>query len=232
MSRYSVRDGQMWWGEHALGPAHLIYVDGHQDLASILKRALPYEHLVVRKLGVGDYVFKIANSDLVAGIEEKKLEDLVNSTGTRRLQRQLRHLRESVDVPICAVRLPYSFTLNEDMLVLPLIELLKWQAVGGMATILPAGMTALMSMLEVIQANLQPGRGIWSVLAGTDKRQEPPGMSKLVTQLHRLRLGIGPATGAKLEARYANLVEALSAPDEEWLDLGVPRHVLKKRAEL
>ena len=231
---YHVQEGEMRYGPRLLGPSHLIYVDGNQDIA---KAGRATEQFKVVGLPVGDYVFQLmGEGGLIVGIEEKKLPDLVTSFKTRRLQRQLRQLTKAVSIPVLAFRLtcdryymldPY----RHNDTVQPLLSLLKWQAVGGMVAVLPGQYKLLCDMLLAMQSTLKPGRGMWSVLAGEDKPQSAK-VGPLASSLHRLIPGIGPAMGSKLESHYGGLLAALTAPDEEWQALGIPKHILSRRKEV
>ena len=229
---YTVEGKELLFNGKSLGSADDIYVDGRQDVAGYVKES-GKKGFTVAKLAEGDYVFVTVKGHIV-GIEEKKAHDLCNSLRNRRLQRQLRRLESSVNIPILGLRFndkngfsaqfsPDWWQLNNLNLV---IELLKWDLRGN-TILLPAGEEYVLKTLQRIKNILQPGHHLFSIVAGDDiKRvQDDSPFRKLV---RRLIDGVGPTASVKLEKYYCGNVRALLDDGEDgWKEAGL--HVGQRR---
>ena len=173
---YKVEGGELHYKGKSLGSKDEIYVDGRQDVAGYVKKS-NRKGFTVAKLTEGDYVFVTA-SGLTVGVEEKKAHDLCNSLRARRLQRQLRRLEGSVDIPILGLRFtdkgrsksqfsPDWWQLNNLNLI---VELLKWDLRGN-TILIPSGETQVLSTLKRVKNILQPGQHLLSIIAGDDYKR-------------------------------------------------------------
>ena len=223
---YKVEGGELHYNGKSLGSKDEIYVDGRQDVAGYVKKS-NRKGFTVAKLTEGDYVFVTA-SGLTVGVEEKKAHDLCNSLRARRLQRQLRRLEGSVDIPILGLRFtdkgrsksqfsPDWWQLNNLNLI---VELLKWDLRGN-TILIPSGETQVLSTLKRVKNILQPGQHLLSIIAGDDYKrvQDSSPFRKLV---RRLIDGVGPTAAIKLEEHYEGSVKALLDDNEDgWKDAGL-----------
>ena len=223
---YKVEGGELHYNGKSLGSKDEIYVDGRQDVAGYVKKS-NRKGFTVAKLTEGDYVFVTA-SGLTVGVEEKKAHDLCNSLRARRLQRQLRRLEGSVDIPILGLRFtdkgrsksqfsPDWWQLNNLNLI---VELLKWDLRGN-TILIPSGETQVLSTLKRVKNILQPGQHLLSIIAGDDYKrvQDSSPFRKLV---RRLIDGVGPTAAIKLEEHYEGNVKALLDDNEDgWKDAGL-----------
>ena len=223
---YKVEGGELHYKGKSLGSKDEIYVDGRQDVAGYVKKS-NRKGFTVAKLTEGDYVFVTA-SGLTVGVEEKKAHDLCNSLRARRLQRQLRRLEGSVDIPILGLRFtdkgrsksqfsPDWWQLNNLNLI---VELLKWDLRGN-TILIPSGETQVLSTLKRVKNILQPGQHLLSIIAGDDYKrvQDSSPFRKLV---RRLIDGVGPTAAIKLEEHYEGSVKALLDDNEDgWKDAGL-----------
>ena len=223
---YKVEGGELHYKGKSLGSKDEIYVDGRQDVAGYVKKS-NRKGFTVAKLTEGDYVFVTA-SGLTVGVEEKKAHDLCNSLRARRLQRQLRRLEGSVDIPILGLRFtdkgrsksqfsPDWWQLNNLNLI---VELLKWDLRGN-TILIPSGETQVLSTLKRVKNILQPGQHLLSIVAGDDYKrvQDSSPFRKLV---RRLIDGVGPTAAIKLEEHYEGNVKALLDDNEDgWKDAGL-----------
>ena len=223
---YKVEGGELHYKGKSLGSKDDIYVDGRQDVAGYVKKS-NRKGFTVAKLTEGDYVFVTA-SGLTVGVDEKKAQDLCNSLRARRMQRQLRRLEGSVDIPILGLRFtdkgrsksqfsPDWWQLNNLNLI---VELLKWDLRGN-TILIPSGETQVLSTLKRVKNILQPGQHLLSIIAGDDYKrvQDSSPFRKLV---RRLIDGVGPTAAIKLEEHYEGNVKALLDDNEDgWKDAGL-----------
>ena len=218
---YEAKNGELWLGEKKLGTADTIFVDGRQDIAGYIKQSRR-KKISVAQLPEGDYVM-VTPSGLTVGIEEKKPSDLAGSLRTRRLQRQLRRLEKVVDVPLLGLRFMArgGFTpkwWQFGSLSMP-VELLKWSLRGGIV-LLPHGEDNLIKTLRRVRNILQPGRHLFSIVAGSD--QKVTGKTGFNRAVQRMIEGVGPSTASKLEELYDCDIKSLLFDNEEgWAKAGL-----------
>ena len=218
---YEAKNGELWLGEKKLGTADTIFVDGRQDIAGYIKQSRR-KKISVAQLPEGDYVM-VTPSGLTVGIEEKKPSDLAGSLRTRRLQRQLRRLEKVVDVPLLGLRFMArgGFTpkwWQFGSLSMP-IELLKWSLRGGIV-LLPHGEDNLIKTLRRVRNILQPGRHLFSIVAGS--AQKVTGSTGFNRAVQRMIEGVGPSTASKIEEHYKGSIKDLLFDDEEgWVKAGL-----------
>ena len=218
---YEVKKDELWLGERKLGTSDTLYVDSRQDIVGYLKQGRR-EKISIARLPEGDYVM-VTPSGLTVGIEEKKPSDLAGSLRTRRLQRQLRRLEKVVDVPLLGLRFMArgGFTpkwWQFGSLSMP-VELLKWSLRGGIV-LLPSDEDFLIRTLRRVRNILQPGRHLFSIVAGTD--QKVTGSSGFNRAVQRRIEGGGPSTADKVEDYYNKNIRALLFDNEEgWAKAGL-----------
>ena len=218
---YEAKNGELWLGEKKLGTADTIFVDGRQDIAGYIKQSRR-KKISVAQLPEGDYVM-VTPSGLTVGIEEKKPSDLAGSLRTRLLQRQLRRLEKVVDVPLLGLRFMArgGFTpkwWQFGSLSMP-VELLKWSLRGGIV-LLPYGEDNLIKTLRRVRNILQPGRHLFSIVAGSD--QKVTGKTGFNRAVQRMIEGVGPSTASKLEEHYDGDIKSLLFDNEEgWTKAGL-----------
>ena len=218
---YEAKNGELWLGEKKLGTADTIFVDGRQDIAGYIKQR-GRKKISVAQLPEGEYVM-VTPSGLTVGIEEKKPSDLAGSLRTRRLQRQLRRLEKVVDVPLLGLRFMArgGFTpkwWQFGSLSMP-VELLKWSLRGGIV-LLPHGEDNLIKTLRRVRNILQPGRHLFSIVAGSDKKVT--GITGFNRAVQRMIEGVGPSTASKLEEHYDGDIKSLLFDNEEgWAEAGL-----------
>ena len=218
---YEVKNDELWLEGKSLGSTDTIFVDGRQDVAGYIKQSRRKKISVVR-LPEGDYVM-VTPSGLTVGIEEKKPSDLAGSLRTRRLQRQLRRLEKAVDIPLLGLRFmarggfpPKWWQFGS--LSMP-IELLKWSLRGGIV-LLPYGEDNLIKTLRRVRNILQPGRHLFSIVAGSD--QKVTGSTGFNRAVQRMIEGVGPSTASKIEEHYKGSIKDLLFDDEEgWVKAGL-----------
>ena len=218
---YEVKKDELWLGERKLGTSDTLYVDSRQDIVGYLKQGRR-EKISIARLPEGDYVM-VTPSGLTVGIEEKKPSDLAGSLRTRRLQRQLRRLEKAVDVPLLGLRFMArgGFTpkwWQFGSLSMP-VELLKWSLRGGIV-LLPHGEDNLIKTLRRVRNILQPGRHLFSIVAGSD--QKVTGKTGFNRAVQRMIEGVGPSTASKLEEHYDGDIKSLLFDNEEgWTKAGL-----------
>ena len=221
---YEVKKDELWLGERKLGTSDTLYVDSRQDIVGYLKQGRR-EKISIARLPEGDYVM-VTPSGLTVGIEEKKAADLAGSLRSRRLQRQLRRLEKAVDIPLLGLR--FMGWSGEDAfepewwqhgsLNMP-VELLKWSLRGGIV-LLPSDEDFLIRTLRRVRNILQPGRHLFSIVAGTD--QKVTGSSGFNRAVQRMIEGVGPSTADKVEDYYNKNIRALLFDNEEgWTKAGL-----------
>ena len=228
---YVVKRGELYEDERKLGKSEKIYVDGRQDVADYVKRS-NRKGFAVAKLQEGDYAM-VSKTGKTIGIEEKKPPDFCNSLRSRRLQRQLRRLEKSVDIPVLALRFirspkgdiykPDWWQLNNLNVT---VELLKWD-IRGAIIFLPADEDKLLSTLTRVRNILQPGSHLHSIVAGSDVKrvEDTTPFSKLV---RRVVDGVGAKSAKRLEEHYGSDIWALFKDDEDgWKEAGL--HVGQRR---
>jgi hypothetical protein len=218
---YEVRNGILYNGKSELGADDVIYVDGRQDVAESLRKG-NRKKVSIAKLPEGDYVM-VTPAGLTVGIEEKKANDLASSLRSRRLQRQLRRLEKAVDIPLLGLRFngrggfrPVWWQLKT--LSLPM-ELLKWSLRGGIL-LLPHQEDKVLSTLRRARNILQPGRHLFTIVSGSDKKIK--GESRFKRAVQRMIEGVGPSAADKLSAYYEDDIKKLLYDNEEgWHKAGL-----------
>ena len=220
--KFRVEADCLWYGERLLGPSSGLYADT-KELAS-LGESDGVKHLhMPRRV---DIVF-VAGTRVV-GAESKKPSDLISSTMSRRLARQMRTLIEVVDVPTLVLRggLPGQM-FDEVSLHEVLVNLVRLQCLG--VVLLPCATSdkGVLEDLALYRTFLADGsRSALAAIAGTDKDKKKGG----VGLLERIK-GVGPARSAKLRTRFGSTIGVLVATDEELKGEGVPEKLRERIRE-
>ena len=207
MSRVELRGGGLWHGGKRLGPDGALYCypgeEAHLgDTTGVVVCATPARI---------DLLF--VAGEKVVGCEVKTIVDLVSSHRTRRLHRQLRTLRDAVDMSCLIIRgardCPLSFYAAVNLHPHPAEfwgDWVNWQTQG--IYLLPVSWEEYMpDLLQYKKALATTGL---RALSGTDLR--PPRERQPGWLLRRIP-GIGSDKSAKLLARYGSSLEALRAAE-------------------
>lgn len=230
---YYIEDGKLWADGTELGLSTAIYMDNRQRNPRKDKR------FVNKRLPVGDYVFTTPQNHIVI-VEEKRLNDLYTSYNNRRLQRELRHMLSENEEGVNVLGLRAT-TMDEELREIyhkpPTIdvatELIKWQILGGIVGLLPINIVDVYDRLCEWRAVLQPGRSLFSIIAGSDSKADTKPMTRCARALRQILKGVGYQTGQRIADYFRNdLVLALSASDEAWKKAGANKTILQARKEL
>lgn len=198
---YSVRGDELWFDETRLGPTSALYAD-HGEL----KKLGPKDG--VRRVKGGtpgkiDFVFAVGTR--VAGVESKRPHDYDTSTSGKRLARQLRTMRDLVDIQ-CLMLRGWPEWYHD--------ELVKMQMLG--VVILPGPDVDahvpdyLFRYRKILDDD---NRTRYSVLAGTDKK--PVALPYTKGRFLGNVQGIGETTREKLHSAFGSTRAVFDATDEE-----------------
>lgn len=240
LMRYELKESGLWAGHVLLGPADAIIIDIYQPTLKPYIEAYSPPGVVLARLPVGDYLFVNKQGKLV-GVEEKRIHDLTGSWSSRRLHRQLRHLKAAVDIPILALRgvgeeLPNLFDITTEAWTDTWEDVLKWSLAWGIVAFTPSDDGQCIERLRGWKVVVADGHSLMSVVAGDDrsKRKEAPTLSPIEQAFIRLLPGVGPVLAASISAHFKNnLAKALVAPLEKWATIkGVHKGVLSEVAKL
>ena len=217
---FTVAGNQLLFGGEVLGSTAALYVEpsefpGLTEKDGVVRRTMP------RRV---DAVFVVDGK--VVGCESKKPQDLVDSTRSRRLHRQMRTLIEIADIPVLLIRgaLP---VLDDDALD-TMFNLVCLQRLG--VTILPCPVGsrgALKYLLRYRDALSGESRTPLSALRGTDERK----VDAPQTLLGSIR-GVGSQLEAKLMKAFGSQLSTLGAMEQELVEAGAPKKVAKRIKEL
>ena len=192
-----------------------IYVDKNQDVAHEAKETEGFEVLV---LPVADYAWLTKEGKLV-GIEEKKPPDFETSFFSRRLQRQLRDLKDECDIPLLALRMIPGLQWTADYFALPdkprmYVELAKWLTYGTQILFPVGGVLEFLYKLRFILDDSTLNRA--TIISGHDNKRAKKG-SLFETTIRNMIPGVGPRIAQSLKQKFAgDFMKALNASAEEW----------------
>ena len=207
--RVTVKSGGLWYGAKRLGPRDHIYVyPGEEKHLGVEDSE---EHVTVCTTpGNIDFLFALPNGKIVGG-EVKRPDDLVKSHRSRRLARQVRTLRDTVDISVLVLR--------GGLDVLSLYAMVSvwhprpwefWEDLTGLQTqgvyLLPVPLTEYWPWLKMFRKAVSASGA--RCLAGNDRRESrerQPGW------LLRRIPGIGPDRSKRLVAEYGSSLGALIA---------------------
>ena len=185
-----------------------------------------------------DLVF--AAGGKVVGLESKKPNDLVTSQACRRLARQIRTLREIVDVPGILLRgLPTSQGFHEYMFNSSYLgsgskpglwdDLVRYQYLGVVVIPGPKHDLHIPDWLVKYKPILADTRNVLRALART---AQPPHKGRESGWLLRSGKGVGPVLQGKLIAKYGTSKRALMASDAGWKALGATDKTINYRRDM
>ena len=224
MPRFEVRNDSLLWDNKALGSATALYADANEQLAG--PGVIGDIHTPNRI----DYLFVVKTK--VVGVESKTLNDLISSYTKGRLQRQLKVLYETVDIPVLMLRgvgglRPYKLLegfpgLMEDLLK---FQLLGTETSSGIIHFAPAG--DVYYALETLKENLEgKGSKLYSVVTRFEAPPKVKGGTKRQRVLRKTIRGCGPQMAIKL-AQYGNLKKILSSTPEQLKKAGANKTVIE-----
>ena len=99
------------------------------------------------------------------------------------------------------------------------MELLKWSLRGGIL-LLPHQEDKVLSTLRRARNILQPGRHLFTIVSGSDKKIK--GESRFKRAVQRMIEGVGPSAADKLSAYYEDDIKKLLYDNEEgWHKAGL-----------
>lgn len=229
---YETHDDGLYWDDRRLAAQTDIVVDGAQQGAYIVRET---KGVVVTRLPVGDYVMATPRAQIVV-VEEKKPLDLASSFASRRLQRQLRQVVGAGHIWVLGLRgQPTALgTLYDEAVPKVVLEMVKWQMLGGYVVGLPERLQDVVLTLRELRAVLVPSSSTLSVLAGDDRGKIRQAMPPPARAIRRAVDGVGYAIAMALWERYKDaqspLLAMLQAPDDEWRKVrGVNYRILKNR---
>jgi hypothetical protein len=208
MSRVELKGSALWYREKRLGAASALYCYPGEETHLGTSNGV----VVCSTPARIDLLFMAGEK--VVGCEVKTIVDLVQSHHSRRLHRQLRTLRETVDVCCLVVRgmvdCPLSFYAAVQAHLKPEEfwgDWVNWQTQG--VYILPVEMEEYMPQLHLYKRAIAT-TGL-RALAGTDLR--PPRERKPGWLLRRIP-GIGPDRSQRLINLFGSPIAALHAAEE------------------
>lgn len=220
--KLKAKTGSLKLGNKVLGPASALYVDSGENVTGpgVVRRQMPNRM---------DYAFAL-KSGKVVGLESKKLSDLISSHRARRLQRQLRDMFDTVDIPILILR--STGTSWRGLAEFPdlMLDLVKFQLLGGIIAHAPADDASMYEFLGELKATLEGNRNLRTVIAGTDKKKVTG--TKFEARLQRLLDGCGPAMARRLARAFPNISAVLMAPETALKEAGATRPVIKQIKEM
>ena len=209
--RYEVRPDGLYFGEGRLGPSNALYVD-QAELPSLgMGEGVVRLRLPERV----DWVF--VSGGRVVGVEAKRPGDLVSSVRGKRLARQLRTLKEVVDVVCLGLRQGHHDGGYED----DVLEYLVQAQICGVVLIwVPESDSEVLASLARYRPWFEEGnRGALAALAGSDRGRRKPGT------ILRAIPGVGPKLERGLLLRFGTPLAVLGAGEEELKGAGVPKGV-------
>jgi ERCC4-type nuclease len=217
---FTVKGDSLFFNGVEIGPRSDLYADSGE--LSSLNEADGVRHL--RMPGRIDLV--MVAGDRVVGAESKRPLDLIGSTRSRRLARQIRMLQRSVDVPCVVLRggVP-SFSDNEIRDVIT--NLVSLQQLGVTLLPCPSGDRDTLSRLVEYRAILATGsRAALKAIAGTDERKIGGG-----SWLGRVK-GVGPKMEKRLRVKFGTLASVIAATDDDLRKAGVSATVIRRLREM
>lgn len=225
-------DNILWYDTASIGHANGLYLD-----KTDFKHLEQQRDVVIRTLLPGRMDMLFVAGDRVVGVESKYPYDLLNSHSTRRLARQLRDMRELVDIAVLMLRratdsyeiIPFTkhdWKHNVDLVPWPLYhDLLRYQLMGVYLVVGPE-LDEDIPKWAVEVRRILSGESVRGALYGTDNVKKTNGKTLL-----RSIKGVGPALESRLIKHYGTVRNALLATDEEWYNTGVPTSVIKHRRD-
>lgn len=242
--KYEIRKDKLCYGSRILGGAECIFVEATQKDVRAFVEGSDAKGVVVCHLDVGDYVFATVAGKTVA-LEEKRSGDFASSfaEGRRRGRRQLRECRGAADIAGIALRGHHVWS-NEGHWIYDIvdddeamIDLVKWQVLGGLVVMLPAAPEEVVDRLKALRTVLQPGNHLYSIVSGTDKKLPHVGQPEPVLAFRRMVKGVGKILGDALWEVAKDKEDPLGwmvcCEDEELMEVkGIHRGILAQRKKV
>ncbi len=223
-----VIDGRLRDGEKDYGPATGLFVDAGEstpdEASGIIKAQLPHRI---------DYIYVVNNNEQpkIVGLESKKVGDLISSWRARRLQRQLRNMVETVDIPVLLVRPgdEIDFVMLDAW---PEIQsdLVRFQMMGGYVWLAPYETEHLFEFLGETKSILSGNRNLRTIITGIDKAK--PKGNKQEAALQAMLKGCGPVMAKKLIGQFRTVGRVLQATDTELRKSGATKGVVAQLKRL
>lgn len=222
MDRFSVADGQLVLGDVVIGPATALYATPSELKSLTVKDGVVH---TTATLNI-DLVFvtdPYGTEPKVVGVELKRGSDLVSSHDTHRLARQLVTIGLTCDVVVLGISnaLEVYVDFGSDMVA--------YQMMGVVIVNLPSSPKAVVKELASLKPILGGTRSVLRPFkwVDTDLRPKREKRGWLLQSIP----GIGDKIAAKLLDKFGSAGVALTASDEQWAQLKVPRRVIESRRE-
>lgn len=204
--KFNVRNNVLYHGETGMGLALGLYVDSKE--LSTLSQAAGVCHLMMPHRI--DAVFCVGGR--VIGVESKCTADLVTSWRGKRLARQVRILREEVDVPVVLIRVSpgasgeFFFELNNHTNLA--LDLARLQMMGVLVVFSRDRDRAVLDTYNELKKFVAGQRNVLAAVAGHDRAKPPQRDAGWFLQHLK---GIGPETASRLHRQYGSTHTALDA---------------------
>ena len=218
---FNVRGDSLYYEDVRLGPSEGLYADT-KELASLGKADGVHHMSMPMRV---DMVFVAGNR--VVGCESKTTSDLISSTSSRRLARQMRTLLSSVNVPCLIMKggLP-NFNDESKEIEEVLTNLVRLQCLGVTLLPCPRRDKALLARLVKFRTVLMDGsRSPLAAIAGTDREKKASG------GLLRMIRGIGPVAENRLRETFGSTLGVLQATDQELAEAKLSATIIKRIRE-
>lgn len=217
--RFTLKDNQLLFGNHILGPDSALYADANEGLSGdgvLGSKQTPHRI---------DYLF--ISLGRVVGVESKTLNDLISSWIGGRLQRQLRTLFETVDVPVLMLRGVGGLRPHKMLEGFPglMDDLLKFQMLGTSTTsgyVHFASRHDTMGALNNLKKIFDGEKNLRTAVSRYEKKSASG--TKREQALQIAIKGCGPAMAVKL-SRVGSLRDVLNATEGQLKKAGANRTV-------
>ncbi len=218
--RFTIKDDELYYGKAVLGPSSALYADANEGLSgSGVVGDVQTPHRI-------DYIF--VSEGRVVGIESKTVNDLISSWLCGRLQRQLRTLFETVDIPVLMLRgigglKPYKMLegfpdLMDDLLK---FQLMSTATSGGLIHF--ASRHDAFGALDGLKRMLDGRKNLRTIVADRYEKK----LVKGTVREKNLQLikGCGEVMAKKL-ARFGSLRDVLNATGPQLKKAGANKTVI------
>ena len=222
--RFEVKDGGMYFGARRLGPVDGLYVDTG-ELPSLKEGDGVRRMQMPRRV---DFVF--AAGEKTVGGESKKPSDLISSTWSGRLARQIRVLHETVDVSVLLLKGGVPSFDDADAAT-TIINLVRLECLGVLLLPCPSrDKDVLLRLVEYRKLLVPESRAAFAAVAWTDegrtKRDNGSG------GLLRAIKGVGASRAAALHKYFGSTAAVLMATEQELREAGVSAKLAKRIREV
>jgi ERCC4-type nuclease len=226
--RFTVQDNNLIWDNEILGSTTALYADANEKLVG--------KNVIGNKQTPHRIDYLMVAGENVVGVESKTVNDLIASWVKGRLQRQLKVLYETVDIPVLMLRgiggeTPYKVLAQYPYLM---EDLIKFQLLGtdtSQGLVYPAPFDRAYNSLISLREILSGERKLSSV---TTRYEAPPKVKGRGIREQILRNaidGCGLKMATKL-AKIGSLKVILNATPTELKNAGASKPVLAGIARL